>query len=206
MCPGPNVSWVWLLWSEHAGASCVPGVTCRSGVRAGAAGSTRSMCGLVPDDARRSRSCRGSGSREPGGGAACPRPCWPCWPESWLSQVERGKRGVDSHSVLVRRTDSVLRRRQLATRGHKPGRYVTDDSRPYPAKWPGWVLWDLLLWANGGAVMKRLLLWVAAAVMPLGACMLIAGVPDPGVWIVVIAVGTALVVITQAKLNIKGRR
>ena len=27
--------------------------------------------------------------------------------------------------------------------------------------------------------MKRLLLWVAAAVMPLGACMLIAGVPDP---------------------------
>jgi hypothetical protein len=59
---------------------------------------------------------------------------------------------------------------------------------------------------HGGAVMKRLLLWVAAAVMPLGACMLIAGVPDPGVWIVVIAVGTALVVIAQAKPNIKGRR
>ena len=54
--------------------------------------------------------------------------------------------------------------------------------------------------------MKRLLLWVAAAVMPLGACMLIAGVPDPGVWIVVIAVGIALVVITQARLKIKGRR
>ena len=28
--------------------------------------------------------------------------------ESWLSQVERGKRGVDSHSVLVRLTE-VLR-------------------------------------------------------------------------------------------------
>jgi hypothetical protein len=59
---------------------------------------------------------------------------------------------------------------------------------------------------HGGVVMKRLLLWVAAAVMPLGACMLIAGVPDPGVWIAVIAVGVALVVITQARLNIKGRR
>ena len=54
--------------------------------------------------------------------------------------------------------------------------------------------------------MKLLLLWGAAAVMPLGACMLIAGVPDPGVWIVVIAVGIALVVIAQAKPNIKGRR
>ena len=28
--------------------------------------------------------------------------------ESWLSQVERGKRGVDSHSVLVRLAE-VLR-------------------------------------------------------------------------------------------------
>jgi len=39
---------------------------------------------------------------------------------------------------------------------------------PYPARRPGWGLWDLLLWANGGAVMKRPLyywMWIAVAVV-----------------------------------------
>ena len=39
--------------------------------------------------------------------------------ESWLSQVERGKRGVDSHSVLVRLAE-VLRRGHRGT--HRIGR------------------------------------------------------------------------------------
>jgi transcriptional regulator with XRE-family HTH domain len=56
--------------------------------------------------------------------------------ESWLSQVERGKRGVDSHSVLVRLAE-ILRVdiEELTGYGasHPPGRL-----RPRGAMDSGW--------------------------------------------------------------------
>ena len=42
-----------------------------------------------------------------------------------------------------------------------------------------------------------LLVWIAVALMVVGAAMLIAGIGAPGLWIAVIAVGIALVVIDR---------
>ena len=44
-----------------------------------------------------------------------------------------------------------------------------------------------------------LLVWIAVALMVVGAAMLIAGIGAPGLWIAVIAVGIALVVIDQTQ-------
>ena len=47
----------------------------------------------------------GGGSLARGGAGGYHRQWWPVWwgrSESWLSQVERGKRHVDSHSVLTK--------------------------------------------------------------------------------------------------------
>jgi hypothetical protein len=49
-----------------------------------------------------------------------------------------------------------------------------------------------------GAAMT-LLVWIAVALMVVGAVMLIAGIGAPGLWIAVIAVGIALVVIDQTQ-------
>jgi hypothetical protein len=48
-----------------------------------------------------------------------------------------------------------------------------------------------------GAVMKRLYGWVAIPLLLLGAVMLIAGIGATALWIAVIALGMALVVISQ---------
>ena len=47
--------------------------------------------------------------------------------------------------------------------------------------------------------MKLLLLWIAVALMLLGAAMLIANVGAPGLWTAVIAVGVALVAIDRVR-------
>ncbi len=60
--------------------------------------------------------------------------------------------------------------------------------------------------ADGGAVMKRSLLWVAVPLMLLGAAMLIADIGAAGLWIALIAVGIALVAIGQVKPSALGRR
>jgi hypothetical protein len=44
-----------------------------------------------------------------------------------------------------------------------------------------------------------LLVWIAVALMVMGAVMLIAGIGAPGLWIAVIAVGMALVVIDRTR-------
>ena len=67
-------------------------------------------------------------------------------------------------------------------------------------------LGDVLLRANGGAVMKSLLLWIAVPLMLLGAGMLVAGIGSTALWIAVIAVGIALVAIGQVKPGAAGRR
>ncbi len=61
-------------------------------------------------------------SRERAAAAACPRRRWPdYWPsESWLSQVERGLRQVDSHSVLVSLAE-ILRVDVGELTGDEPG-------------------------------------------------------------------------------------
>lgn len=45
-----------------------------------------------------------------------------------------------------------------------------------------------------------LLVWIAVALMVVGAVMLIAGIGAPGLWFAVIAVGIALVVIDRTQL------
>ena len=67
-------------------------------------------------------------------------------------------------------------------------------------------LGGVLLRANGGAVMKSLLLWIAVPLMLLGAGMLVAGIGSAALWIAVIAVGIALVAIGQVKPGAAGRR
>jgi hypothetical protein len=44
-----------------------------------------------------------------------------------------------------------------------------------------------------------LLVWIAVVLMVVGAAMLIAGIGAPGLWIVVIAVGIALVVLDRTQ-------
>ena len=44
-----------------------------------------------------------------------------------------------------------------------------------------------------------LLVWIAVAVMVVGAAMLIAGIGAPGLWIAVVAVGIALVAIDRTQ-------
>jgi hypothetical protein len=60
--------------------------------------------------------------------------------------------------------------------------------------------------ANGGAVMKSLLLWIAVPMMLLGAGMLVAGIGSTAQWIAVIAVGIAFVAIGQVRPGSAGRR
>ena len=50
--------------------------------------------------------------------------------ESWLSQVERGKRGIDSHSVLIRLAE-ILRVDVAEIAGPEPG--TTDPEHAHPA-------------------------------------------------------------------------
>src|ERR1700746_3321199 len=53
--------------------------------------------------------------------------------ESWLSQVERGKRGIDSHSVLVRLADVLrvdIEELTGAGDGDEPGRRVHPAASP----------------------------------------------------------------------------
>ena len=64
----------------------------------------------------------------------------------------------------------------------------------------------LMLGANGGVVMKPLLLWIAVPLMLLGASMLVAGVGSSGQWIAAVTVGIALVVIGRVKPGTAGRR
>jgi hypothetical protein len=59
------------------------------------------------------------------------------------------------------------------------------------------VLWDLLFRGEWGDVMEHLYGWVAIPLLLLGAVMLIAGIGATALWIAVIAVGMALVVISQ---------
>jgi hypothetical protein len=66
---------------------------------------------------------------------------------------------------------------------------------------------DLLpLQVEGGAVMKRLLPWIAVPLLLLGAAMLIAGIGEASLWIAVTLVGAALVIIGQVKPNATGRQ
>jgi hypothetical protein len=67
-------------------------------------------------------------------------------------------------------------------------------------------LGDLLLGANGGALMKPLLLWIAVPLMLLGASMLVAGIGSTALWIAAVTVGIALVVIGGVKPGAAGRR
>jgi hypothetical protein len=67
-------------------------------------------------------------------------------------------------------------------------------------------LGDLMLGANGGAVMKPLLLWIAVPLMLLGASMLVAGIGSTALWIAAVTVGIALVVIGRVKPGAAGRR
>jgi uncharacterized membrane-anchored protein len=67
-------------------------------------------------------------------------------------------------------------------------------------------LGDLMLGANGGAVMKPLLLWIAVPLMLLGAIMLVAGIGSTALWIAAVTVGIALVVIGRVKPGAAGRR
>jgi len=64
----------------------------------------------------------------------------------------------------------------------------------------------LMLGANGGVVMKPLLLWIAVPLMLLGASMLVAGVGSTGLWIAAVTMGIALVVIGRVKPGAAGRR
>lgn len=59
---------------------------------------------------------------------------------------------------------------------------------------------------NGSAVMKPLVLWIAALLMLLGGSMLVAGIGSPAVWIAMVAVGIALVVVGRVKPGAAGRR
>jgi hypothetical protein len=59
---------------------------------------------------------------------------------------------------------------------------------------------------EGGAVMKRLLPWIAVPLLLLGAAMLIAGIGAASLWIAVTLVGAALVIIGQVKPDAMGRR
>ncbi len=45
------------------------------------------------------------------------------------------------------------------------------------------------------------LIWIAIALLGIGAVMLVAGVGAPGLWIAVIAVGVALVAISRRRSN-----
>lgn len=67
-------------------------------------------------------------------------------------------------------------------------------------------LGDMSLRANGGAVMKPLLLWIVVPLLLLGAGMLIAGIGSTALWIAVITVGIALVAIGRVKPGAAGRR
>jgi hypothetical protein len=67
-------------------------------------------------------------------------------------------------------------------------------------------LGDVLFRANGGAVMRPLLLWIAVPLMLLGAGMLVAGLGSTALWIAVVTVGIALVVIGRVKPRAAGRR
>ena len=64
----------------------------------------------------------------------------------------------------------------------------------------------LLLGANGGAVMKPLLPWIAVPMLFLGASMLVAGIGSTALWIAVVTVGIALVALSRVKLGTVGRR
>ena len=64
----------------------------------------------------------------------------------------------------------------------------------------------LLLGANGGAVMKPLLPWIAVPMLLLGASMLVAGIGSTALWIAVVTVGIALVALSRVKLGTAGRR
>lgn len=59
---------------------------------------------------------------------------------------------------------------------------------------------------EGGAVMKRLLLWVAVPLLLLGAAMLIADIGATALWIAVIALGIGLVAVGRVKPGATGRR
>ena len=65
----------------------------------------------------------------------------------------------------------------------------------------------LLLGANGGAVMKPLLPWIAVPMLLLGASMLVAGIGSTALWIAVVTVGiSGLVALSRVKLGTAGRR
>ena len=64
----------------------------------------------------------------------------------------------------------------------------------------------LLPGANGGAVMKPLLPWIAVPMLLLGASMLVAGIGSTALWIAVVTVGIALVALSRVKLGTAGRR
>jgi hypothetical protein len=66
-------------------------------------------------------------------------------------------------------------------------------------RWGDAGLVGICLGETEGAVMKLLLLWIAVALMLLGAAMLIANMGAPGLWIAVIAVGIALVAIDRVR-------
>jgi ribosome-binding protein aMBF1 (putative translation factor) len=81
-----------------------------AGCRRGARSSTRSRSGPVPHDAvdREAAGQRVAQARRRRGLSQAVLAGLVGRSESWLSQLERGKRGVDSHSVLVHLSE-VLR-------------------------------------------------------------------------------------------------
>lgn len=82
----------------------------------------------------------------------------------------------------------------------------TNDSRRHPPDEPIVSVRGPLLWGSGGAVMRHLLLWIAAPLLLLAAAMLIAGAGAPAWWIALPAVGIVLVVFSRVRPNTTTQR
>jgi hypothetical protein len=78
-----------------------------------------------------------------------------------------------------------------------PHRWVTNGPGWHGGERPSWVS-ETVVWSNGGAVMPAFI-WIAVALMLIGAVMLVADIGAPALWIAVITVGIALVAIDRIR-------
>jgi hypothetical protein len=65
-------------------------------------------------------------------------------------------------------------------------------------RWASILVSETVAWSNGGAVMPAFI-WIAVALMLIGAVMLVADIGAPALWIAVITVGIALVAIDRIR-------
>ena len=73
------------------------------------------------------------------------------------------------------------------------------DERPWMAwRWASILVSETVAWSNGGAVMPAFI-WIAVALMLIGAVMLVADIGAPALWIAVITAGIALVAMDRIR-------